>query len=161
MEGGEYSLFLALIVGVVSVFQQTDERLYAACIFSIITLGYMIAGVFIDSGAYYIIAGLLDLSIIILLSYITKVVSTTILLQRISILSIILNTYGFYAYMTYQEPHFYNMAFILLYLYAVVVLTRKDGENDKRGYSVVDWTSRLRLVFGASYSGSHNNKAAL
>ena len=88
---------------------------------------------------YFLTAGMSDLMIIMLIYYLPSPVTQK--LMNISLISIVLNLYGWTMYESGQEPIIYSSAFIALYIYAIYVITggRHAGFNPVR-----DWFGGLR-----------------
>ncbi len=150
---------LAIAIGILAVLQKTDERFYAATIFSALTLAHMVLFSATDSGhAYYIGAAFLDVAIMSFIARIDKIVSLTITLHRICLVEIIVNAIGWVMWMKYADPYWYNVTFIGLHLWAIFALTRKDNANDPGGYTVGSRFDYIRLVLGKGVSHAQNRE---
>ena len=142
---------LALMIAIISLFQKTDERFFAACIYSMLNMAHIVMFYNMGGPYYYLSAGIFDLLIILWIGSISKVVSTSLRIQRICIAEILVNYFGFVLWANYHEPYWYNMAFIVLHALTIIVLLMKDASSDNRGYPVSSWRDHLRLIAGAGY----------
>ena len=145
---------LIIVIGLCSVFQSTRARRDAALIFTVITmlhelLFYDRVGLF-----YYGTAALFDMAIIIGTANLTVVSSLIRDIHRISLASIVLNFSGWIMWQLYLSPASYNLAFILLYTWAIAVLIKGERKG-ARGARLDSWAYSLR--FNTRPCGSGRN----
>ena len=131
---------LLVVMCALSVVQPTSQRLFAATVFMSITILHNVFFWELDGLAYYGSAAAFDLLIVILTSGINPVPKIILKLQIICITSAILNLCGWLIWYFYFPPMAYNIAFICLYMYTVIVLTSRD-KGDVGGITVRGWFS--------------------
>ena len=108
----------------------------------------------LDGLAYYGSAALFDLAIIIITSAIRPVPRLVVRLHRICIVSILLNLVGWTLWTLYYPPILYDAAFFLVYAWAIITLTGRDGPNDMGGYTLVSRIASDRCRTNTRYSSS-------
>ena len=125
--------YLILVLSVVAVLQPTVARQKVAVVFVFAALLHDVAGEQLDGGMYYISAALLDSVIITITANFKETSQVTRSIHRICLASIVLNTAGWVTYMLYVPPVGYNLSFIFLYLWSIIVLMKRnrryDGDN--------------------------------
>lgn len=152
--------YLAAAIFILSIFQRNDERFVAACAYSILNLIHLLILGDADGETYYASAALFDVAIIFIISRITKIVSTSLYIQRICIIEIILNYVGWIMYETYLDPFAYNVAYLSLQVIMIAILLKKDSENDKRGYQADSRLNYLLLVAGLRSGRAYQHNKA-
>ena len=121
---------LIITICILAIFQPTRERfliawLYAlACSIHNYFLGD-ISGVF-----YYLSAGAFDFIVLAIICVFIRPNWFSNCIIGISIMSLILNFYGWIIYELYLPPTSYNIAFNALYLLAILVFLWKDSAHD-------------------------------
>lgn len=150
-------LMYALIV--VAVFQPNAPRLFAAVLFvSIISLHELLLSD-LDGLQYYGSAALFDLLIIVLTSGINPVPQMVLSLHRICFVSILANMAGWVIWFFYFPPLIYDLAFVAINVWTLIIFIRRDGEN-VGGYSMDSWAScfRFNRVTWLNYYHKHGGK---
>ena len=135
---------LILIVGLCAICQSTRARREAALVFTVITmlhelLFYDRVGLF-----YYGTAALFDAIIILCTANLVVISGLVKSIHRISIASIFFNMSGWIMWRLYLSPTAYNVAFILLYTWAILVLL-KGERGGARGNRMDSWAYYLRF----------------
>ena len=123
---------LLLSIVIVSAFVRDEEKL-GALFFGLLTSLFYVSGEFIDDGFYYPLAGFFDFMMVCVFWAIhgyTKDYLTKILIFA-ELLSILLNCYGFAAYMNYSEPTAYNNMFDIFYLTILVLFVARSLPYDR------------------------------
>jgi len=144
---------LAVIIMLLAMMQADEERYHVAMIFAIATLAHLLVVGFLDSGhVYYISAAVFDVLIMMLISRIPKIVGLTITIYRICIAEILVNAAGWAMWVSYMDPYWYNVAFMVLHLWAILALMQKDEIDDVGGYRVDNRLDYLRLIVSARHS---------
>lgn len=125
--------YLILALGVVAVAQPTAARRKVAGVFASMVIAHCIVGEWIDGGAYYISAAILDSAIITITANFKKTSQITRDIHRVCIASIVLNASGWVTYMLYVPPMGYNLSFIFLHLWSIIILMKRNrrygGDN--------------------------------
>jgi urea transporter len=125
--------YLILALGVAALTQPTAARRKVAVVFTVATLAHCIIGEYIDGGAYYLSAAILASAIINITLGFKETSPITQSIHRICLVSIVLNAAGWVIYRRYFPPEVYNLSFIFLYLWAIMVLMKRDrryaGDN--------------------------------
>lgn len=129
--------YLLMALGFVAVMQPAGTRRAAACLFVGLTLGFDAFGSDIDGPGYYLAAAATDSLCIVLLGRICIEEDLVDKLQRLCLLSIVLNVGGWLAYEAYLPPSFYDKGFQFFYAYVILLLligglTHADN-TDSRG----------------------------
>lgn len=121
----------ALILSIVAVtlFQPNKARFAAAAIFAAITLSHETLLKEETGILYYGTAALFDLAIMIILVGMVNMTKTALTLQKICLGAILVNFGGFVLWFFYYPPIYYNIAFVVLYSWAVIALIRKDKQD--------------------------------
>lgn len=135
---------LIFTIGLCAVFQRTRARREAALVFTVITmlhelLFYDRVGLF-----YYGTAALFDMIIIVCTANLAIISGLTKSVHRISIASVVFNLSGWIMWRLYLSPVAYNVAFILLYAWAILVLL-KGERSSARGSRLDSWAYYLRF----------------
>lgn len=135
---------LIFIVGLCAIFQPTKARREAALVFIVITmlhelLFYDRVGLF-----YYGTAALFDVIIIVCTANLVVISGLVKSIHRISIASIVFNMSGWIMWRLYLPPVAYDMVFILLYAWAILVLLRGE-RGGARGNRLDSWAYYLRF----------------
>lgn len=128
-----------MVVG--TFFQHSNARVIAvSCFVLTATLHGAIAQFpFMDSGFYYVSAGMFNLLTVYILFKINHVTRLITDLQTICAVAFGLNIYGYVIYMAYLPTDSYQELFPVVYWLALIALLRKDegdavGGNDKSGF---------------------------
>ena len=137
--------FLFVVMCVLCLVQPTSQSLFAASVFISITISYDIFLSDLDGFAYYGSCAAFDLLIVILISGINPAPKIILRLQSICIFSAMLNLWGWIIWYFYLPPDDYDMAFILLYMYTVIVLVLPD-KGDNGGITIRGWAACLRFA---------------
>lgn len=141
-------------IGLAVLLQPNAPRFFAALMFASATLSHELFLSHLDGLMYYGSAALIDLAIIILTSGINPVPKMVIALHRICTVSIIANFAGWVMWSLYLPPLTYDLMFMVIYAYTLIILIRKDGV-DVGGYGVDSWRScfhfdqRARAIYSA------------
>lgn len=106
-----------------------------------------------DGLAYYGSAALFDLVVIFGISRLSEISEFSLQIQKLSVLSIFLNLYGWAAWFAYLSPIAYNYAYVALYGWALLLFViggwpsvgiRADSVRDSRFFSTCRaWRSSL------------------
>lgn len=121
---------LIYILALVAVLQPDKERRTVAGVFCCFVLLHDIYMSQLDGFLYYGSAALFDLAIISVLSKIHITHDLVLKLQRLCIVSIIINIVGWICWYHYLPPGVYNSSFLFIYLYVLVILIQKDKRLD-------------------------------
>ena len=136
--------YLILALGVAALPQPTAARQKVASVFTGAVLLHCVMGEYIDGGAYYISAAGLDSAIITITANFKETSQITRSIHRICLASIVLNASGWVTYMLYVPPIGYNLSFIFLYLWSIIVLMKRNRRYD--GDTTMDrWAHYFRL----------------
>lgn len=118
--------FLTFAILIAALFQPSRDRFNVAMLFAVFTEGHGLFMSNLDGMEYYVSAALFDLLVIaglFLYPMKTRLIEE---LQRISIVSIMLNFFGWIAWMLYFPPTAYNVSFMMLYTWTIITLLRKE-----------------------------------
>ncbi len=136
--------YLILALGVAAIAQPTAARRKVAGVFIAATLLHCVIGEWLGGTAYYISAAVLDSAIITITANLKETPRLTRDIHHICIASIVLNASGWVTYMLYVPPMGYNLSFIFLYLWSIMVLIK--GERRYSGDNTMDtWAYYLRF----------------
>jgi len=118
--------YLLVAVALVAISQRDPLRREAATFFAAMTVGHDVTASGFDGFWYYFSAATVDLAVIVGLAYLPTNTRLIIDLQRVSILSMALNSLGFLLWLSYAPPTGYNLSFIVVYTLAVGAMLRRD-----------------------------------
>lgn len=135
---------LISVIAFCALFQPNAPRLFAAVAFAAITLCHHVFLSDLDGLYYYGSAALFDLAIIILTSGINPVPDMVLSLHRICFVSILANLAGWILWACYLPPLAYNISFGVIYLWAVITLIKRNGD-DVGGFTLGSWASCFRF----------------
>ena len=135
-------LINALVVGI--LFQQNSQRLYAACVFSVVIYFHDLLLSDSDGLIYYGSAALFDLLIVIMLGMILNIPKIVLRLQIISFLFIVVNFIGWLMWYSYQPPLVYDTLCAILFSLAFITLLLRD-KKDVGGFTMAGWRSCICL----------------
>lgn len=150
-------LFYALLI--VAFIQPNAPRFFAAVSFVTVTLSHELLLSDLDGLKYYGSAALFDLAIIILTSGINPVPKMVLSLHKICIASILVNLLGWVIWFFYFPPLIYDLAFVVIYAWALYVFIKRDSLN-VGGYSLGSWATCFRFNRSAwvSYFNKHKGE---
>ena len=136
---------LIIIIGICATLQPTKARKEAALVFICITMLHELF--FYDSVGllYYGTAAFFDAIIIFSTANLAVMSSLTRSIHRISMVSIVFNFSGWIMWRLYLLPSAYNMAFMVLYVWAIIVLIMGERES-ARGARLDRWAYYLRFT---------------
>jgi hypothetical protein len=134
----ELTTFLLIVLPLAAIIQPNAQRLFAAVIFVGITLLHEVFLSHTTGLMYYGSAAMFALAVIILTSGIRPVPKLVMRIHMICVTAIGLNFIGFILWFNYIDPALYNFSFVLLYLWALVTLIRKD-KTDVGSFSLDSW----------------------
>jgi len=117
-------LFVVMLVA--ALWQPDSVRLLAALCFVMFTVTHGALFSDLDGGLYYATAALFDLLIIIFLSMINPIPRMVVTLQTICVVSIGVNFVGWGIWTQYLPPTAYDKAFVVIYLWAIWALLRRN-----------------------------------
>lgn len=109
---------------VMSVMCSKTRHRYPSMIFAGVMMIHWLASGSLSGFTYTASATFADLVVIVLLSFLPTKSSLLIRLQKICLAFMVLNLYGFISWYTYQPVIIYNILCGLLYLYALIVISR-------------------------------------
>lgn len=156
------NLTLSLIIFVLALCQPNANRMLAGLIYGCVGLAHWaLLSWWVNDFAYYTTAGGASLLTILLIGRLRVISSTALSLIRVSLVEIVMNGVGCLLWYMYQPPLIYNLAFTLIFAWAIVVLLRKDRADEMGGdLEVGSWGDYLRLVAGAWRYGIYRDQGA-
>lgn len=137
------TILICLIIAMAFI-QPNAPRLFAAVIFVGVTALHEVFFSDYDGLQYYGSAALFDLAIIILTSGINPIPKMVLSLQKICIVSIVANLVGWILWFLYYPPLLYDLAFVVIYAWTLIILIKRNGLN-VGGYSMDSWASCFRF----------------
>lgn len=111
-----------------ALLQPTASRLFAAAVFAVAVLTHEVAFSGLDGLAYYASAAVFDLGVVVAIGSMSEVTRLAVLLQRVCLVSILLNAAGWLMWVTYLPPTAYNTSFTAIYAWAVYILLTEGGD---------------------------------
>lgn len=115
-------VLIAALVLCVAVQGADIRRLLAAFLFVAPVVLHEVFLSDLDGFAYYWSDAGFNLATIVALACISRPSKLIITLQHLGLISLMLNIYGWIAWMSYLQPDVYNLAFIGLYFTAIIIL---------------------------------------
>lgn len=149
-------IMLALVV--VSAFQPTREREYAAFLFTGFAVCHYVLMYDVDGWLYYFSAAALDAAVVFFtlrLKIISPVIES---IHSICYISIMMNFFGWLLWQLYLPPDAYNSAFLLIYAWAIMNLLRRET-GDAGGISAIGVGRRHILATVGKGYNSNTRKA--
>ena len=133
---------LIIILVVLSLFQPSRERTLISITFSLSCLIHLLWCDSLNGMLYYLSAGVFDLIVLLAVCVYAKPSKFTDCMVLICVFSLFLNFYGWRIYESYMEPTSYNIAFHILYMFAVYTLLKRDWKND----ALYNWLAFFRSL---------------
>jgi hypothetical protein len=149
--------FLTLMIVGIALLQPTLDRKIVALTFASMTFIHNIFMSNLDGLAYYGTDALFYLIVIYVIGLLGRKTILTNALQKISIVAIALDSFGWLIWMLYIPPTGYNVAFMALYAWTIIILLR--GEPEDVGSNAMD--RGPPVVFSHAHPGhllNHGNK---
>lgn len=81
---------------------------------------------------FYAGAALINLLVVIVTSQINPIPSMLPKLHIVCLISIVFNALGYLLWYLYYEPFLYDISFVVIYMYTIILLNDRDMENDTR-----------------------------
>lgn len=150
---------LLWLLVIVALLQPTKVRLYAASLFAGFAMLHTLLLGSLSGIAYYGSAAAVDLGVVWAIDRIKSPSRILLILQFISIISIVLNAAGWAIWRLYLPPDIYNAAFGVLYFMALIVLLQKD-RTDVGCDSMGSWHPGIRFHTSnrSAHLHSHDGK---
>ena len=123
------NLFLIAITLLV-FYQPVGTRYNVAIIFASITLAFDCFCSSLPGELYYFCAAIADLGIVFCIYKLKTYDWLAESLQRLCLISVVLNLLGWIMYEMYLPPNLYNLSFIIFYGASVIVLTLGGSKRD-------------------------------
>lgn len=120
---------MTYILLIITLVQPNAARRVVAGIFCCITLSHDIYLSHLDGFLYYGSAAFFDLVIILLLAALYAPCDMILKLQKVCLVSILVNLIGWVCWYLYLPPVVYNVAFLLIYLHVLVILSHDLGDT--------------------------------
>lgn len=118
------------IVLILAMIQPTDERRYAGLVFAVIAGLHYLLSYSTEGWGYYFSAATAD-AVVVMLTIRLKILSPVIsTIHTICYVSILMNFIGWIMWMSHMPHYAYNAAFLLIYGWAIINLSRKEQTND-------------------------------
>lgn len=146
------SEILLLTIVIASSFVRSNERL-GAIFFGLLSSLFYVYGEFTNDGFYYILAMIFDCimcGIFLALHCYTQDKLTKILFVA-ECMSILINAYGFSAFLNYKEPYIYNSLFDCFYFLIIMLFIARSFPHGGNN----------RLPFGSVVSSSVHSEHSM
>lgn len=128
---------LILLAGMfwVAFKQPTIQRTFCAVVFilAILALVLFTFGVSyfeLDYVWRYIGAALACLSVVLITSQLSSIPDLLPNLHIVCLISVIINALGYWAWYEYKHPVLYDISFIVIYMYTIILFRTRDYENE-------------------------------
>ena len=121
--------FLTLVIVGVALFQPTTERRVIALIYALFTFTHNFFLQSLDGFMYYATDASFYFLVVLGISLMNKPSYFAIEIQKIAIVAVALDYFGWLIYMLYIPPAGYDAAFMALYAWSIIVLLRGDKED--------------------------------
>ena len=113
-----------------SLTQCDSSRRLTAFVFMAITLSHECFAANFGGTMYFVSAAFLDLAIIVIVSYINPVNKLVVTAQKICVLSIVANFFGWCIWWWGLETTVYELIFVIIYSYTLIVFTKWNRSKD-------------------------------
>jgi hypothetical protein len=144
-----------LLLIVLLVFRQpTAQRFYAACCFVVPTVLHDFIFAKYDGLLYYGSAALTDSISVALLSIIGSC-KLAYNLQRLCLVSILLNFVGWITWTSFWSPTIYNLSFLALYTTAALLMLRKEKADGVGDSTLVRRYSNVQRDYSSCRADNH------
>lgn len=151
---------LIFLIIAIAFFQPSAPRLYAALVFVGVTTLHEVFFSNYEGLQYYGSAALFDLAVIVVASGINPVPKMVLNLQKICIVSIVANLAGWVMWFLYYPPLAYDLAFVVIYAWTLIVLIKRTGLN-VGGYTVDSWATCFRFNRSAGHLYFNKNSGPI
>jgi len=141
--------FLTLVIIGIAILQPTRERMAVALVFASFTFVHNTFLYELEGLMYYASDALFYLLIILLIGSVDKPSILSVELQKICLAAIALDYFGWCIWILYIPPTGYNVAFMALYAWTIIILLKKEPAHD--GSNAMD--SRLTSIQPYAHSG--------
>jgi len=138
--------YLVIVIVVAALSQVVSKRRYPACVFAAVTFSHWMWLSGLEGFYYCLSAGVCDVLVIYLICSYSQTSRLADTLIFISLMSIVLNLYGWLLWYYYLPVESYNTSIAALYLIAIISLLWKERAHDNN--RDVKWYSRIPLSFG-------------
>lgn len=152
---------LICILTLVAVLQPDKERRTVAGVFCCATLLHHVYMSELDGFLYYGSAAVFDLAIISILSKMHTISNIVLKLQRICVVSILVNLIGWGCWYHYLPPDIYNLAFLFIYLWVIAALLQGTRRFDLGNTKMDSLRSVIRSIACSGNSDSPEYKRTL
>jgi len=122
--------FLTLLIVGAALLQPTSERMAVALTFAAFTFVHNTFMHNFEGMMYYATDALFYLMVIFIVGLVDSKTSLIYDIQKISIVAVALDYFGWAIYMMEIPPTGYNVAFMALYAWTIIILLRRDQAND-------------------------------
>ena len=109
------------------LFQKSQQRLLLASFYVLINTVHLLLFNGLYGSSYYLVSALFDLLVMTSVSSIH--IPQTLSVQKLCIISIVANFAGWVMWFLYLDPAAYNVVFIAIYIYAIIILTSRDASD--------------------------------
>ena len=123
--------------------QPSAPRMFAGVIFSVISIGLLLVGPYLNDYLTYAVPAMAAVLVMILISASMVVSKVVLSIHKICLFSIVLNAGGYLLYESGESFLIYNASFFLLYVWTIRVLLKRDGRLDVTGYGADSWRSTV------------------
>ena len=143
---------LLIIMALVAVIQPSNDRKILAGAFVGITILYGVFSIGLSGDGYYLLASSIDLMIIIAMTKL-KESWLSVGLSQVCLFSMLANFIGWIFWYNSLYPVVYEILFILIYSYAILVMLRTERNvgNNKNNLNYywfhTAFTERLQFIF--------------
>ena len=118
------------ILLILAMVQPTYERRYAGLVFAVIAGLHYLLSYSAEGWGYYFSAATAD-AVVVMLTIRLKILSPVIsTIHTICYVSIVMNFIGWIMWMSHIHHYAYNAAFLLIYGWAIINLSRKERADD-------------------------------
>jgi hypothetical protein len=121
--------FLTLVIVGVALLQPTFDRKMVALAFASMSFIHNTFMATLEGLMYYATDALFYLIVIFVVGLINSKTVLTDEIQKISIVAVALDYFGWLIYMLYIPPTGYNVAFMALYAWTIIILLRREPED--------------------------------
>lgn len=140
-----YAIVLLVLI------QSSWHRVQVVFIFAMMTFIHNLFMAHLDGLPYYLSDAMFYAFVISATAMLPKISELTMSIHRICLAAIVLDVFGWVIWMLYLPPDSYNVAFMLLYAWTIIIII--SGDREDAGSPAMDrWPS----IFRASAYPRHN-----
>jgi len=129
-------VLLEILILITLYFQPSESRLYTGAVFLLMLVLHEVIFSASDGLVYYGTSALCYLGIMFFTAPAVNVTKLVLDIHKICLMSIVVNAFGWVAWLAYLPPNLYNFASIVLHICGVWALLQRTRKEDHGGFEL-------------------------